>query len=515
MVREDYLGALEPYVGVVPTRLSSTYRLDLLKEDAAREAIQGPAKERGVTFTPEATKALIDNLATVKVPGPDGAPVDKTGSYVEPVQLQVVCSRLWEEWQNEAPKTQEITKQDIEKIGNVDKALAEYYQENVVRVATDSKISERAIREWFDHKLIMPPGIRSQVKDPPDDTREVIKNVDDIDVAEKEALKLLLDSHLVRGEERRGVTWYELAHDRLIGPVRTNNADWFKKQSLLQRSARFWFGQGKPEHLLLRGQELKEAQSWADKNREEVIPVENAFLANCRDKVRGQRRNRLIIAGFVFFLLFLALREFWSNVQKVRTLSALRIQGMSRQLAAQSQAKRDDERDLALLLGIEAWKFGEQSVIRGVDPATAILVWARNFGNATKTQAALKPAVDASARASAAIFRDAGSALFSALSQSPQMITYLRGPSSRLWQVSVSPQGRFVAAADETGNIWLWDGEHKKSSSTLGQKGAPVRSMAFSRDGKALITGDSSGKIVLWDIASKASSKGDSRAAKH
>ena len=40
------------------------------------------------------------------------------------------------------------------------------------------------------------------------------------------AIDALLRAHLVRGEDRRGATWYELAHDRLVEPVMRSNAEW-------------------------------------------------------------------------------------------------------------------------------------------------------------------------------------------------------------------------------------------------------------------------------------------------
>ena len=83
VVREDYLGALEPYVGAIPTRLRTMYRLDLLKEKAAIEAIKKPAEAHGVTFTADAATDLVKNLKV-------------SGLYVEPVQLQVVCRNLWQ-----------------------------------------------------------------------------------------------------------------------------------------------------------------------------------------------------------------------------------------------------------------------------------------------------------------------------------------------------------------------------------------------------------------------------------
>src|SRR5690606_31393647 len=36
--------------------------------------------------------------------------------------------------------------------------------------------------------------------------------------------------HLIRAEERLGARWYELAHDRLIEPVRLSNQTWRESQ---------------------------------------------------------------------------------------------------------------------------------------------------------------------------------------------------------------------------------------------------------------------------------------------
>jgi hypothetical protein len=44
IIREDYLAGLDPYVRPIPTRLSNTYRLDLLDAVAAQQAIEEPMK---------------------------------------------------------------------------------------------------------------------------------------------------------------------------------------------------------------------------------------------------------------------------------------------------------------------------------------------------------------------------------------------------------------------------------------------------------------------------------------
>ncbi len=93
-MREDYIAHLDPHVSKIPKRLSTRYRLDLLGTDAARAAIREPARRRGVDVTLEAADHLIDDLRRVRVQR-GGQVVEELGPYVEPVQLQVVCRRLW------------------------------------------------------------------------------------------------------------------------------------------------------------------------------------------------------------------------------------------------------------------------------------------------------------------------------------------------------------------------------------------------------------------------------------
>lgn len=93
-MREDYIAQFDPYLSLLPTRLKTRYRLDQLGVDAARLAMRMPAEECGVQFTTEAADHLIDDLRTVRVQR-GGQIVEELGAYIEPVQLQVVCSQLW------------------------------------------------------------------------------------------------------------------------------------------------------------------------------------------------------------------------------------------------------------------------------------------------------------------------------------------------------------------------------------------------------------------------------------
>ena len=234
-IREDYLAALAPYTRLVPsTRLRTTYRLDLLGTNAARRAIQAPAQAAGVVFEENAAARLVDDLRKISVQHPDGSVTESQGPYVEPVQLQVVCYRLWQHIQ---PDDVNIDLEDLAQIGDVDTSLAEYYADQVGRVAVASGVGERAIREWFQNQLITAQGLRGQVNLEPE-TSGGLPNP---------AIRQLEDAYLVRGEKRAGVTWFELAHDRLVKPVQMNNSAWLERNlSLLQKQAALWERQGRP-----------------------------------------------------------------------------------------------------------------------------------------------------------------------------------------------------------------------------------------------------------------------------
>ncbi len=128
-MRDDFIGGLEPYLDYIPDRLSMRYRLEFLSTENALEAITRPTVEFGVTFQKRAARKLVDNLRTVTIPDLDSQREEK-GLYVEPIQLQVVCLKLW---RIRAPGARTIGVEDVEKSGTVEEALCEYYNEVLQR----------------------------------------------------------------------------------------------------------------------------------------------------------------------------------------------------------------------------------------------------------------------------------------------------------------------------------------------------------------------------------------------
>lgn len=323
-IREDYLGALEPYVRAIPTRLANTLRLDLLGTAAASEAISKPADAQGVQFSDRAVKALVDDLRLIQVQQPDGKVVEQPGPYVEPVQLQVVCQRLWQEL---SPGQTEITEEDLKEVGNVDESLAAYYAERVSAIEADpeSSASERDVRRWVHDNLITKDDIRVPV----------LKGQEQTGGLDNRAIGMLEDAHLVRADKRAGMIWYELAHDRLVRPVRYDNVNWFNEHlTMLQRQAQRWQEEGGPDYLLLREQSLEEAEAWAKRNSDELSEDDIALLEASRkeQKVRNAEatrrrliRNMVIVAGLLFLILIMVVAVFVARDARNRaTLTANR-----------------------------------------------------------------------------------------------------------------------------------------------------------------------------------------------
>ena len=184
---------------------------------------------------------MVDDLRIVFRPQKGGAKERQFGNWIEPMQLQVVCHLIWERRFSPPRKAPPgtITAEDVKAVG-IDLALEEFYASKVKAAAEnkEKKVQERDIREWIEDQLIMPPGIRSQVLQGAEESAGLANSV----------IEILEDVNLVHAESRGERRWYELAHDRLIEPIRHNNKVWLQRNlALLQARARDWRNAQRPD----------------------------------------------------------------------------------------------------------------------------------------------------------------------------------------------------------------------------------------------------------------------------
>jgi tetratricopeptide (TPR) repeat protein len=342
-LREDFLAAFDPYASLVPTNFKNRFRLDLLKDDAAKEAITKTAALDGKTFSTEAMISLLVSLEGMKVQLPDGSFGYQFGQYVEPLHLQVACRNLW---QRMDPGTTEIQKSDIAEFGDVSVALGEYYASEVGKIGKVEAGIEREIREWFGNELITRDRARGSVQR----GFRLSGNLSNRLIEE------LIKSHLVRAELHAGSTWYELAHDQLIDPVLKDNEAWFAAHlNKAQQRAAQWAKENEPWALLLTGKDLEEAERWA--KQPEVYPnlVERRFLDACRERRRRKRQGQAALALLICLLFVISGLGFqaWRAQKRAEANLSLAKQAVDQSL---SSAGRQQGREAPDSPDIEAFR---------------------------------------------------------------------------------------------------------------------------------------------------------------
>ncbi len=509
-MREDFLGALDPYLKYIPDRLGTNFRLDLLGPKAAELALQIPAKAAGVDFINPAVQRLVNDLRRVQVQLPDGQMEARLGPYVEPVQLQVVAYRLWESLK---PEDKTIGLDHLTALGDVGQALGDYYAQRVAAVAQESGVGERAIRDWFDRRLINEGGIRTPVHRGPETSAELANA----------AVHRLEDAHLVRAEQRGGAIWYELAHDRLIEPVQKNNAVWFAQNlSLFQRQAELWNIQGRPEGLLLIGRELEQVEGWV-KTNPGLFPHERDFLEAChraqKQVERERRRNWLLrLLAILASIAALAAAGFAiqandSNHQAqeqkatAQAASTLAIEQRttaeeSSRLEAQQRATAEESNRLESQQRATAQSASALALQQSNNARINQLVALASIYQTRQPDLSLLLSVEGFLRRDDYQSRNG---LYQNLQSTPnQLLSYLKGHTNSVTEVTFSPDGKILASSSLDNTIILWN------VATRQAMGRPLKghtffitSLAFSPDGRILASGSYDKTVRLWDVSTQ------------
>ncbi len=520
-MREEFLAGLDPYLHFIPTQLQTTFRLELLQEKAAREAIQMPAQNAKIPFTKEAANKLIGDLSQVWVQQVEGSREKKPGMYIEPVQLQVVCHQLWEKLPSDV---QQIDKAHVKKFANVDRALARYYASRVWNVFQKTKESERSIREWFEFQLITKQGFRGQV----------LKEADRSHGLNNGAIKLLEEDHLVRAEKRLNAIWYELTHDRLLEPIRTNNAGWFQENlSALQHQAEIWEKERRPDSFLLRGKALTEAEIWAKTTDEELMPVEKEFLiksqearATAEHKQKQTRRIHCLaivstIVSVIALIAFWVAFSFFSQSRQAEKVAVkakdeaeerrkeaerLRYVSLAQALAAQSLNRQDD---IGVLLARQAYLFNKKNhghIIGQVDHALRRILNTLSFKHTidnyeSEPDSIIIPVIVSPDGQVLAAGSSDGSIGIWNLQNPAEKPLMLRDHTDRVLSLAFSPAGKFLASGSDDGTVRLWNLQNSNDTPhILGEDMGGNLCLAFSSDGQKLAAGSDDAAIRVWDL---------------
>jgi WD40 repeat protein len=536
-MREDYVAGLDPYAPLLPRRLRARFRMERLDQNGALEAIKKPAQDAGCPFAPDVAERLVDDLRRVKVahdlsqsPGDQQPAV--LGPFVEPVQLQVVCNRLWENLPEQEDST--ILWKEVEQYGDVDQALTGFYESALAECVQSTKVNERQLRRWFGQQLITPMQTRGLV----------LRGEHETGGLSNQAVDILSERHLIRADVRAGARWYELSHDRMVDPVLKSNQAWEKKweEEITRRqpwrpAAKLWH-ETRNESLLYRGEALEQALAWAQAHPSEVEPLEHEFLEVCQraQQIRARVRKLQIVGAVsaivvIIVVSLLALTAYQAG-QKARSKAfasnAMRYLSINQEqsiILAQMAVDEADTIEAQITLRQALIDYYPAQILRGdanhiasvaYTPDGQFLAAGMDNGQVqvweTQTQLPALTIHLESAKNNWVYGLDySPDGRFLAVGGDPpitiwdastgSLVTTLEGHTGLVYGLDYSPDGRFLASGARDHTVRLWDVVTGISVTTLTGHTGVVRSVDYSPDGRFLASASEDGTVRLWQIS--------------
>lgn len=532
-MREDYIATLDPYAQLLPRKLRARFRMERLNHEAALEAIELPAARGERTFAPGVAQILVDNLSQIRTHERDQS---RQGEFVEPVLLQVVCYQLWEDLKTRS--VGEITLQDLPELGNVDKALADFYEQNLREAVSHTNVSEIQLRNWFKDKLITKAGTRGNV----------FKDKTETEGLPNATVDFLENNHLLHAEIRAGGTWYELVHDRLIEPILQSNQAWLQTNPLIL-AAQTWKDSGENKDTLYRGHQLEDALSILP-NRQTLGPLVEEFLRiseeveqtqqaeearrqhelkyaqalaqverqRAEDQIRMTRRFRwlaitlaivslLAMAAFVF-----ATREREEKQRQAQEAERQAVLAIAAKTTAEAEANARATAQIQAEIGEKAAETAQAEAVSAkqtaeigrmiAETAQAEAVSAQQTAQARQRQVEVAQTEAASAKEVASISQEEA-AKQTALANSRQLAL------AAVDNLKVDPELSILLAIQALSVIYTSEAENALHEALrfsriqhIFNHDSEIFKVAFSPDGKYLATAGKAGKAIIWDVSS-------------
>ncbi len=309
-MREDFLAELNIFKGRIPDLFNNYYRLERLKEDQAREAIEGPARpEVGFDYSygPGLVTKILHDLSELEQDIQHGISVVERSDkdleqYVEAPYLQLVCQKLWEDT-TKKEKKKIATLAQYRKLGEEEKNVAKkIVLDHVKGVMNELELRERVLAfEMFQH-LVTPQGKKIAYQDKGLAYFVKVREEQTEQQIKKPILDPLVENRILQFEQRPSdfeqrppdkENWYELYHDVLAGIIR----QWMKQfqedddrriyHQIVIAALKWSYEEEKDHDVLFGGDQLIRAKEWAEGHKDTLNSEEKEFLKESLTDERG------------------------------------------------------------------------------------------------------------------------------------------------------------------------------------------------------------------------------------
>ena len=396
-VRADYYGRFAGDQRLASAIAANQVLIGPMTAEEYRRAITRPAQRHGVTVEPDLVDALVDEV---------------TG---QPGALPLLSTALLELWEARTDRT--MTLASYQATGGLHAAVARLAESVYTSLDPDQ---QQAARRMF-LRLTGPGAGDTVVK------RRVSLSDLAMDDASSALVNLLARRRLVTIDEGA----VEVAHEALLREW-PRFTDWLEEdregvrlRAQLADAAESWQTGGRDEGELYRGARLNATLDWNTEHHQDLSPVEQEFVTASTDEAqrvtnaqrRTNRRLRGLLTGAAVFLILaliagvLAVRQANRADDNAAEARSAAVSADARRVGARAQLT--DAISLSLLLAAAGARLDDS-------PETRVN-------------------------------------LLTALAKRPHLVRSAPAGGGYLDALSVSPDGRWIAASDDANRMHLYD----------------------------------------------------------
>lgn len=296
---------------------------------------------------------------------------------------------------------------------------------------------------------------------------------------------------------------FEDAVDSLVSALGTD-IEWIREHTRMAGLARRWRDQGKPARLLLRGQDISDAERWRDERPAEapvLTEAQSGFIAESRRQ--AIRRQRWWIGGsfaVAAATLALAVVAVWQGLEADRqrdTAETNAIRAEQNAAEAQENARRADENAARADARAEEAQRNLDQALRTQSRFLADLGMQQTGGRSTDlaTAAALAlealpdttPGPDGKPLSTRPVTPQAERLLFEATTRNREQLA-MTGHGPGIGSLELSPDGTQLLSTGGDFTPMLWDVETGRRNHVLPPHAWVLNGVAFSPDGKTVLT---------------------------